>query len=57
MGKITDPNIITNSSNRCEYCEGCVFHLGGVCPKVKAFEYYPNGTLKRVEFHAQEKQE
>ena len=37
----------------CPYCSGpnsYVVH-GGKCPKVKAFEYHPNGTLKRVEFY------
>jgi len=26
-----------------------VFH-GGPCPRVKAIDYYPNGSIKRVEF-------
>lgn len=25
------------------------YYGAGVCPAVKAFEYYPDGTLKRVE--------
>lgn len=32
----------------CEYC-GC-YHTG-VCPKIKAIEYHPDGAIKRVEFH------
>ncbi len=43
------------------YCGHCsqpalgsyVFH-GGHCPKVKAIEYHPNGTVKRVEFHGEQ---
>ena len=37
----------------CPYCSGppstYVFHTGK-CPKVKAIEYHPNGTIKRIEF-------
>lgn len=32
----------------CHYC-GKIHAT--VCLLVKAFEYYPDGTLKRVEFH------
>lgn len=31
----------------CGWCNG--YHSGR-CPKVKAIEYHPNGTVKRVEF-------
>lgn len=31
----------------CPYCGG--LHIG-LCPTVKAIEYYPDGTTKRVEF-------
>ena len=31
----------------CSYCGN---HHNGACPKVKAIEYHPNGTVKRVEF-------
>lgn len=34
--------------NICQHCG--VGHIG-VCPWVKAIEYYPDGTVKRVEFH------
>ena len=37
----------------CPYCStpySFIVH-GGHCPKVKAIEYYPNGTVKRIEFH------
>lgn len=37
----------TNHLNKCPYCNN--IH-DGVCPLVAAFEYHPNGTLKRVEF-------
>ena len=33
----------------CRWC-GNVMHMGE-CPRVKVIEYYPNGTIKRVEFH------
>jgi len=36
----------------CPYCssESVQIYHGGKCPKVKAIEYYPDGTVKRVEF-------
>ena len=36
----------------CPWCSGLggqVYHAG-VCPRVRAIEYYPDGTVKRVEF-------
>ncbi len=39
----------------CPYCSSpgqWTIHPG-VCPKIRAKEYYPNGTLKRVEFHGE----
>ena len=38
--------------NACPHCSGDfqkVFH-SGKCPKIKAVEYYPNGTIKRIEY-------
>lgn len=32
----------------CPYC-GLIHNM--TCPKIKAIEYYPDGTTKRVEFH------
>lgn len=32
----------------CSYCNG--YHASK-CPLVKAYEYHPDGTLKRVEFY------
>lgn len=39
--------------NYCPYCSDDYQKIshGGTCPRVKAIEYYPNGTIKRVEFH------
>lgn len=37
------------ASGACGHCG--VYH-SGPCPRVKAIEYYPNGTIKRVEYHA-----
>lgn len=38
--------------NACPYCSTLspMYHYGAVCPRVRAFEYYPDGTIKRVEF-------
>ena len=33
-------------------CRWCGVIHGIHCPLVKAYEYFPDGTLKRVEFHA-----
>ena len=37
----------------CLYCssESQQISHGGKCPKVKAIEYHPDGSVKRVEFH------
>lgn len=34
-------------SDQCRYCG--TYH-GPACPLIKAIEYYPDGTVKRVEF-------
>jgi hypothetical protein len=34
---------------QCVHCGN--FHPGVVCPRVKAIEYFENGTVKRVEYH------
>jgi hypothetical protein len=42
-----------NISGHCPYCSTpwtFVYHEG-LCPKIKAKEFYPDGSLKRVEFH------
>lgn len=39
----------------CPYCSSTnsiIWHDSGVCPRVRALEYYANGTIRRVEFHA-----
>ena len=38
----------TIQDQTCPYC-GAV-HVTGRCPAVKAIEYHPDGTTKRVEF-------
>jgi hypothetical protein len=35
--------------NPCRWCG--IVHIG-VCPLVKALDFHPDGTVKRVEFHA-----
>ena len=43
--------------NYCRWCSNpphsYIVHYGP-CPRVKAIEYYPNGTLKHVEFHEEQ---
>ena len=36
----------------CPYC-GAMPHQG-ICPSVKAIEYYPDGSIKRVEMRGAE---
>lgn len=38
---------LLNDPVRCQYCGN--FHQT-ICPTIKAMEYHPNGTVKRVEF-------
>lgn len=42
-------NETPNKTTGCQFCGA--FH-GLKCPAVKALEYHPNGSLKRVEFLA-----
>jgi len=42
----------------CPWCSSplySVYHVG-FCPRVKAIEYYENGTMKRVEFREENDQ-
>lgn len=39
----------TGATTTCPYC-GMGAHIGK-CPCVKAFEFYEDGTIKRVEFY------
>lgn len=31
-------------------CQHCGLHHSAPCPRIKAVEYYPDGTVKRVEY-------
>jgi hypothetical protein len=33
---------------KCMHCDN--YH-SGVCSKIKSIEYYPDGTIKKVEYH------
>jgi hypothetical protein len=35
------------TNSKCPHC-GLIHEM--TCPKIKAIEYHPNGTVKRVEF-------
>lgn len=35
-------------TGECVHCAG--WH-GGVCPNIKAIEYYPDGSVRKVEYH------
>ena len=43
------PTCSTTKPQNYVYC-GSTHESPGACPMVKALEYYPDGTLKRVEF-------
>jgi hypothetical protein len=32
-------------------CPHCGMGHTGTCPRIKAIDYYPDGTTKRVEYH------
>ena len=32
-------------------CPHCNYGHAGTCPRIRAIEYHPDGTIKRVEFH------
>lgn len=34
-----------------EPCTHCGHYHFGPCPRIKAVEYWPNGTVKKVEYH------
>ena len=55
MGEMTTYTTGSHCLDRqsCPWCSDehtKVYHVGP-CPRVKAIEYYPNGTIKRIEFH------
>lgn len=33
----------------CPHCGG--IHQDRTCPRIKAVEYHPDGSIKRIEFH------
>lgn len=40
----------TSGVGTCQHCGANVIH-SGACPRIKAIEYFPDGTMKRVEYH------
>lgn len=46
-----DANTSVSFPGLCCHC-GC-YHTG-VCPKIKAIEYHPDGTIKRIEYYGVE---
>lgn len=38
----------SGASSNCRYCG--MLHPGPMCPYVRAIEYHPDGSVKRVEF-------
>ena len=49
---------LSRMAGACGYCSTpsqAIVH-GGPCPRVRAIEYHPNGSIKRVEFNAEQPQ-
>lgn len=40
----------SSATPKCPYCGDASNHMGTKCGLVKAYEYHPDGTVKRVEF-------
>jgi len=40
--------MVNDMTYQCPHCG--MFH-SGVCPKIKSIEYFPNGSVKKVEYH------
>lgn len=43
--------ISTSAMEFAKPCQHCGMIHDGVCSRVKSIEYYPDGTMKRVEYH------
>lgn len=43
-------SVPTYASSGTAPCQHCGMHHQGACPRVKAIEYYSDGTVKRVEY-------
>jgi len=41
----------TSYGSMPRFCGHCGSWHGPACPRVKAIEYYPDGTIKRVEYN------
>lgn len=39
-----------NTTTGLQYCGHCGVSHVGMCPFIKSIEYYPNGTIKRIEY-------
>lgn len=42
--------MMTTTIPSLQTCQWCGFYHTGICPMATAIEYYPNGSVKRVEF-------
>lgn len=42
--------MINTSTANLTNCQHCGNYHTGQCPRIKAIEYYANGTVKRIEF-------
>ena len=43
-----NPGVGTSDGTPCSHCG--YFHMGP-CPRIKSIEYFPNGTIKRIDYH------
>lgn len=48
----SDPMSTSVPVPSCPYC-GAFMHISGMCPRIKSIEYYPDGSLRKVELSDQ----
>lgn len=46
----TYPETTTSGYSSPSQCPICGMWHGPICPSVKAIEYYPDGSIKRIEY-------
>ncbi len=41
----------STTANQFQFCQYCGAYHNAVCPRIKTIEYYPDGTVKKVELY------
>jgi hypothetical protein len=50
---LLNSNNSTGFVNSCGHCGN--WHPNAACPRIRAIEYYPDGTVKKVVYHTDKK--